>query len=75
MKCQILFSRKIKKNISKCCLLKFLPSMQSVKMPVTSAADDILFFFFFSRKLDLTFYVKHGLHAVSQDKRMCTSTG
>ena len=27
MKCQILFSRK---NISKCCLLKFLPSMQSV---------------------------------------------
>ena len=32
MKCQILFSRKNKKNILKCCLLKFLPSMQSVKM-------------------------------------------
>ena len=31
MKCQILFSRKNKKKISKCCLLKFLPSMQSVK--------------------------------------------
>ena len=30
MKCQILFSRKNKKNISKCHLLKFLPSMQSV---------------------------------------------
>ena len=30
MKCQILFSTKNKKNISKCCLLKFLPSMQSV---------------------------------------------
>ena len=28
MKCQILFSRKNKKNISKCRLLKFLPSMQ-----------------------------------------------
>ena len=31
MKCQILFSRKNKKNISK-CLLKFLPSMQSIKL-------------------------------------------
>ena len=31
MKCQILFSRKNKKHISKCCLLKFLPGMQSVK--------------------------------------------
>ena len=30
MKCQILFSRKNKKSISKCRLLKFLPSMQSV---------------------------------------------
>ena len=30
-KCQILFSRKNKKNISKYRLLKFLPSMQSVK--------------------------------------------
>ena len=31
MKCQILFSRKNKKNIPKCRLLKFLPRMQSVK--------------------------------------------
>ena len=31
MKCQILFSRKNKENISKCHLLKFLPSLQSVK--------------------------------------------
>ena len=30
MKCQILFSRKNKKSISKCCLLKSLPSMPSV---------------------------------------------
>ena len=30
MKCQILFFKKNKKIISKCCLLKFLPSMQSV---------------------------------------------
>ena len=28
MKCQILFSRKNKKIISKCCLLKVLPCMQ-----------------------------------------------
>ena len=30
MKCQSLFYMKIKKNISKCRLLKFLPSMLSV---------------------------------------------
>ena len=30
MKCQILFSRKNKKNISNCRLLKFSPCMQSV---------------------------------------------
>ena len=30
MNCQIIFSRKNKKNISKLCLLKILPSMQSV---------------------------------------------
>ena len=29
MKCQNLFSGKNKKNILKCCLLKFLPSMRS----------------------------------------------
>ena len=32
MKCQILFSRKNKKNISKCHLMKFLPSMQSITL-------------------------------------------
>ena len=31
MKCQIIFSRKNKINISKCHLLKFLPSMPSIK--------------------------------------------
>ena len=30
MKCQILFLGKNKKNISKCLLLKFLPSMLSI---------------------------------------------
>ena len=29
-KCQSLFSGKKKKNIPKCCLLKFLPSMQCI---------------------------------------------
>ena len=32
MRCQILFSRKNKKNLSKCHLLKFLPTMQSVEV-------------------------------------------
>ena len=34
MKCQILFSGKNKKNISKCRLLKFLPRVLSVKVAV-----------------------------------------
>ena len=34
MKCQILLSRKNKKNISKCCLLNFLSSIQRVKASV-----------------------------------------
>ena len=32
MKCQILFSGKNKKNISKCCLMKTLRRVQSVKL-------------------------------------------
>ena len=36
MQCQILLSRKNEKNISKCCLLKFLQSMQSVKRIIPS---------------------------------------
>ena len=35
MKCQILFSGKNKKNISKCRLLKILPRVLSVKLPVS----------------------------------------
>ena len=34
MKCQILFSGKNKKNISKCRLLKILPRVLSVKVVV-----------------------------------------
>ena len=33
MKCHILFSEKNEKNISKCCLLKILPRVLSVKGP------------------------------------------
>ena len=36
MKCQVLFSRKNKKNISKCRLLKILPRVLRVKLPYTS---------------------------------------
>ena len=48
MKCQILFSGKTKINISKCCLLKILPSIQSVKVHVVimsppDRGGDILF--------------------------------
>ena len=32
MKCQSLFSGKSKKNNSKCCLLKFLPRVLSMKV-------------------------------------------
>ena len=41
MKCQILFSRKNKENISKCCLLEFLPRVLSAIEPVTTGTDNI----------------------------------
>ena len=44
MTCQILLSRTNKRNMSKCRLLKFLPSMQSEIAPITTAADVILIF-------------------------------
>ena len=47
MKCQILFSRKNKKNISKCCLLKILPRVPPV---VVSADDKLIKFFLFFQK-------------------------
>ena len=40
MKCQILFSEKNKKNISKCRLLKILPRVLSVKVGVIAAANN-----------------------------------
>ena len=57
MKCQILSSGKNKKNISKCCLLPFLPSMLSVKVLSKIAAVDILFFFF----LNFSAKIRHGI--------------
>ena len=42
MQCQILFSGKNKKNISKCRLLKILPRVLSVKALFKIAKDDIL---------------------------------
>ena len=53
MKCQILFSgktkqkkkqkknKKTRKNVSKCCLLKFLPNMLSIKILFADMALDI----------------------------------
>ena len=51
MKCQILFSGKNKKNISKCRLLKILPRVLSVKYTksfilVTGLKKNTIFFFF-----------------------------
>ena len=48
MKCQILFSGKNRKNISKCHLLKFLPGMQGVKMLNKILTDNILVSFLLS---------------------------
>ena len=41
MKCQILFSGKNKKNISKCCLLKILPRVLSVKHSMSDKEEKI----------------------------------
>ena len=63
MKCQILFSRKIRKNILKCSLLKFLPSMQS-KCYSIIARDKAVFFFWFNQKV-LRFgfiYIQENIH-------------
>ena len=43
MRCQILLSRKNKKNTSKCHLLKFLPSMQSVPISLVRSTDFAIF--------------------------------
>ena len=71
MKGQALFSRKNKKNISK-CLLKFLPSIQSVKdtnvkaltliMLITTAADNILIFLYFLEKIRLDICLADDSH-------------
>ena len=42
MTCQILFSRKNKKNVSKCCLLPFLTSMLSVNYNNKEKVDILL---------------------------------
>ena len=41
MKCQILFSRKIKKNIISLSSAEFAHSMERVKAPFKFAADEI----------------------------------
>ena len=67
MKCQSLFSGKNNKNISKCCLLEFLPSMLSIKyqyvvLPLYlkhgSRKDTVvLFVFFFNQKSSDNFLI------------------
>ena len=42
MKCQILFSGKNKKNISKCYLLKILPRGLSIKVTVNNLSVQLL---------------------------------
>ena len=54
MKCQILFSGKNKKNISKCRLLKILPRGLSVKVNYTiSATLPKLLFFHYQMKQNI----------------------
>ena len=45
MKCQILFytEKKNEKNISKCCLLNFLPSMHMIHFPPDFLTSCLLF--------------------------------
>ena len=50
MKCQILFPGKNQKNISKCCLLKILPTVLNIKGPVTTRADASLKYFLTENK-------------------------
>ena len=70
MKWHIHFCRK-KKNISNCCLLNFLPSLQRVQVLITSEIDECDFLYF-SEKLrfgisyessddDLVFYIPFNI--------------
>ena len=44
MKCQsLLYGKKNKKNISKCCLLKFLPRVLSIKMQCLLKLDRVMY--------------------------------
>ena len=60
MKCQILFSGKIRKNKNVNLSAEF-PRVVKVKPPITTAADNILILFFFLcfEKQALTFHVNH----------------
>ena len=51
LKCQILFSGKNKKNIINLSSAENAQKVVKVKVPVTAAADNILFFFFFARQV------------------------
>ena len=58
MKYQSLFSGKNKKNISKCCLVKFLPSMLSIKQYLitqTISSDPIISMFNININLNIQY--------------------
>ena len=66
MKCQILFSRKIRKNISKCLLLKTLPNMQSVKREFffIIAPDKVVVFFFNQKLLICILFIHENIFVI-----------
>ena len=63
MKCQILFYRK-NKYILKCRLLKFLPSMQSVNMPITIKQHSSRYNHFFSNQYVIFSYFSTKIYVV-----------
>ena len=59
MKCQILFSRENKKNISKCRLLKILLGMQSFKYIFQVGPSAVKAFHLFLQRLQIAIFAEN----------------
>ena len=74
MKCQILFSGKNKKNVSKCCLLKILPQVKCVSKEYSTGCVvglNRLFFVCFLKVFSFTIIIAHNRYEDSRTYHVC----
>ena len=77
MKCQILFSGKNKKNISKCCLLKILPRVLSIRVVLfyfpgqsQGCADDVYSVYYIIVQKCYV-WMDHLIHHSHDEQKQC----